>query len=320
MRSISSRVASIFCLRLLVVEELGAEFQGGDRRAKVVADRGEHAGAVGDEAGEPLLHPVEAAISRRTSSGPLAGRAVEPHRGRRRRRSRRAPSAGRVTRRATRTTMARLATAMIAAESSDGHGERHRLRPDLRLGVQPAGVVEGHRGDDVETVALPASAPFARRAVRPDGGGRRGGAVPGRRRPGAVARAGVRANMRSNGCASITRPSDERGSGKRSRRVVQKRMRGELAASASASLALPAEPAPARASRRRSSSRSPIRSASRTAMARSSMKRRRLTASEPRSATRRRARSWPPRVFGRSFMPPARRRRRQRHSRRPRRS
>ena len=64
--SVASVMCSISCergehLRLgfLVVEQLGAELQRGDRRAEVMADRREHAGTIRDEAQEALLHPVE---------------------------------------------------------------------------------------------------------------------------------------------------------------------------------------------------------------------------------------------------------------------
>jgi hypothetical protein len=46
-------------LQLLVADFLGAQPHPGQHRAVVVADRRQHAGAVGDEPLQAFLHPVE---------------------------------------------------------------------------------------------------------------------------------------------------------------------------------------------------------------------------------------------------------------------
>ena len=43
----------------VVLDEFGAQPHPGDRRAQVVADRGQHPGAVVDQGRDPFPHPVE---------------------------------------------------------------------------------------------------------------------------------------------------------------------------------------------------------------------------------------------------------------------
>ena len=67
---------------LLVVDELGAQAQRGDRRAQIVADRRQHPGAVVDEAAQPRLHPVERRHRRPAPrSGRLGQQRAVPRRG-----------------------------------------------------------------------------------------------------------------------------------------------------------------------------------------------------------------------------------------------
>ena len=118
-----------------------------------MTDRRQHAGAVGDEADEALLHPVEGG----DQPPCLVGTGLAE----RRRRGAAAEGVGAVGERL-------QGPGHPPGDEDDdgearhrhdrrrekrGEGEGNRLRPDLRLGVQPTGVVEGHRGDHVERCA-----------------------------------------------------------------------------------------------------------------------------------------------------------------------
>ena len=65
----------------LVLDEFGAKAHSCDRRAQIVADRGEHFGAVVDQAGDALAHAIERARDRadflRPAFGQRRGAAVE---------------------------------------------------------------------------------------------------------------------------------------------------------------------------------------------------------------------------------------------------
>ena len=137
-------------LRLVIVEKLGAELQRGDRRPQIMSDRREHARAVGDEADEPLLHPIEG------SDQPP--RLVGAGLGEERRRGAAAEGVGAIGERLQRPRdppgddhddgEARHRHDRGGKER--GERERDRLRVDLRLRVEPAAVVERQRRDDVE--------------------------------------------------------------------------------------------------------------------------------------------------------------------------
>ena len=162
MRCISSRVSRILLADLLVLDELGAQAQGRDRRAQIVRDRRQHAGAVLDEALQAGMHAVEGAGRLAHVGRPALGHrrhrlaAAEPLGGGRELRHR---------------------PGQAAHHEDHDHGQRHRHDPhrdqrrhgpvrvgrrQARADVQPPAVVELRRDHEVGRQARMPPAAIAR--------------------------------------------------------------------------------------------------------------------------------------------------------------